>query len=180
MAAPATDLVHALKYEGWPELAGFMGRRMASAVWAPGPAPAPGTLPWRTFVAEALVVPVPTTDERIRARGYNQAALLADVVAGRVHRPVAHQALRRREGGASQTTLSPERRRENVREAFEPGPAVGRVRGSSVLLIDDVLTTGATALAAAATLQACGAGEVRLLSFGRALPGRDVGGHAAA
>ncbi len=159
--------MHALKYEGWPEVADFMGRRMARAVG------------WRPFVSRAVIVPVPTTASRVRARGYNQAALLADVVADRLGGTSAHGVLLRRRGGTSQTALSPERRTENVRGAFGAGPDADAVRDRAVLLVDDVLTTGATGLEAAATLQEAGAAEVRLLAFARALPGRDLGGRAA-
>ncbi|NNF14720.1 MAG: hypothetical protein HKN72_15945 [Gemmatimonadetes bacterium] len=136
-------------------------------------------MPWPVFVASAVVVPIATTSARLRSRGYNQAALLAEVVAARLDRPAAREALVRKGAAASQTQLSPERRRENVRGAFSSGASTPTLAGRSVLLVDDVLTTGATALEAAATLRAGGAGEVRLLTFGRALPGRELGEEAA-
>lgn len=190
---PATDLVHALKYEGWRELAAFMGRLMESAATTSEPGAGPGSEdeqrygvapkdvpePWPVFVASAVVVPIPTTPARLRSRGYNQAALLADVVAGRLGRPTECEALVRNRAGASQTALSPQRRRENVRGAFVSGASASKVAGRRVLLVDDVLTTGATAQEAAATLRAGGAVEVRLLTFGRALPGRGCGEEAA-
>lgn len=175
---PATDLVHALKYEGWREIADFMGRSMAQAARAPG-SEAP-KMEWDEFLADALVVPVATTAARARARGYNQAALLADVVASRLQRPSAPDALVRRIAGTSQTVLSPEERRENVRGAFVAGSRARLVRDRAVLLVDDVLTTGATACEAASALRDAGSAEVRLLTFGRALPGRDEGAQAAA
>ena len=178
LVSPASDLVHALKYEGWRELADFMGGRMAAAALAPEPEAHPSTA-WSAFAAAAVIVAVPTTARRQRSRGYNQAALLADVVAARLGRPVAHRALARTTAGASQTTLSPQRRRENVRGAFAGGAEASRVRARAVILVDDVLTTGATALAAATALTVAGAGEVRLLTFGRALPGRDFSEEAA-
>ncbi len=171
---PATDLVHALKYEGWRELADFMGAVMARTAVRhvdgvatgraddppTGRADDPPTGAW-------IVVPVPTTIARVRARGYNQAGLLADEVARRLDLPT-HDALGRRRSPASQTTLSPRERRENVRGAFAPGDSVPR--GARVLLVDDVLTTGATAGEAARVLRGAGAGPVTLLTFGRALP----------
>lgn len=178
LLSPTSDLVHALKYEGWRELADFMGGRMAAAALAPEPETYPPTA-WGAFAAAAVIVAVPTTARRQRSRGYNQAALLADVVAARLGRPVAHRALVRTTAGASQTTLSPQRRRENVRGAFAGGVEAPRVRGRAVILVDDVLTTGATAVEAATALSAVGAGEVRLLTFGRALPGRGFGEEAA-
>jgi ComF family protein len=156
LAAPVDDLVHALKYEGWPELAQLMGRDLASV-------PLPAT------ESKSVVVPVPTTAKRRKARGYNQAELLAAAFAactGRVHR----SALLRHSEGRSQTALTPTERRENVRGVFGPGPSADAVAGARVLLVDDVLTTGATASEAAATLVSLGATSVTLVAFARALP----------
>lgn len=149
--------MHALKYEGWSGLAPFMGDAIAGALASDA---APG----------AIVVPVPTTRRRERERGYNQAALLADRVAARFDAPRVDALLRPGEA-ASQTDLAPAARRENVREAFTANPVVIEVvSGRHVLLIDDVLTTGATAGAAAVVLSGAGARSVTLGAFARALP----------
>jgi ComF family protein len=159
LAPPADDLVHALKYEGWPELAELMGRDMARL----------GVMD-ATGKEASLVVPVPTTARRLKSRGYNQAELLAADVAGRLRIPLC-RALARVSEGRSQTALTPTERRENVRGVFAPGAAeAGRVRHERVLLVDDVLTTGATASEAATALLGMGARTVTLLAFARALP----------
>ncbi len=159
MAPPADTLVHALKYGGWPELATFMAGRMTGAL-------APAELS-----AGSLVVPVPTTPSRERERGYNQAARLARVVAHALDRPLV-EALTRVDGGGTQVALHRHQRRANVEGAFRPVEDLsGRIRSRPVLLVDDVLTTGATAGAAARALAAMGAEEVTLLTFARALPG---------
>ncbi|MDA0329972.1 MAG: hypothetical protein O2958_13320 [Gemmatimonadetes bacterium] len=162
---PADDLVHALKYEGWREVSEFMGVAMARAVSAsPRVAldPVAGRAP--------TVVPIPTTLTRIRSRGYNQAHLLADTLA-RTLGLTLRDALTRPTAPRSQTSLSPTERRENVRGAFQvtPGGAPW-VRGAPILLVDDVLTTGATAAEAAVTLSGAGAGPITLVTFARALP----------
>jgi ComF family protein len=163
LAHPADHLVHALKYEGWSELAGFMGSCIAGAVSHDLPALSAGGAP-------VIVVPVPTTVARARARGYNQAALLAVEVGRRIGVSVC-PALTRRPGAASQTSLSPAERRYNVRSVFEPVPgAIEALAGASILLVDDVLTTGATATEAAGVLVAAGAERVTLATFTRALP----------
>jgi ComF family protein len=166
LAPPADDLVHALKYEGWQRLAGLMGDAVAALEpgrpEAVGPAAASGS-------GRSVVVPVPTTARRLRARGYNQADLLARRVAHVRGLPLA-AALVRRDDHGSQTALAPTERRENVRGAFAPGHEAGRIRGAHVLLVDDVLTTGATASEAALALMAAGAERVTLLAFARALP----------
>lgn len=118
----------------------------------------------------APVVPVPTTPSRQRRRGYNQARVLAEAVARRLGVEVL-DALVRRPGSASQVALPREERRANVSKAFEPGPDGSRIGAvSHTILVDDVLTTGATAGAAAAMLAALGTGTVTVAAFARALP----------
>jgi predicted amidophosphoribosyltransferase len=159
LGPPTDDLVHALKYEGWRELAGFMGDALARLADPPPPS------------GLVVVVPVPTTPERLRARGYNQAGLLAERVASTHDLPLS-EALVRVGASRSQTALTPAERRENVRGDFAPSPgpdAAGVVRDAHVLLVDDVLTTGATASEAASVLADMGARTVTLLTFGRAV-----------
>ena len=156
---PADALVHALKYGGWAELANEMGRSMARLRFPDGP-------------CRAVVVPVPTTPERVRRRGYNQAALLAGAFAAERGLDVC-DALARRRGGATQVALHPSQRRANVQGAFTARPeAFPALAGTRAILVDDVLTTGATAGAAASQLVAAGAAEVILVTYARALPGR--------
>jgi len=159
LRSPASELVHALKYQGWDGLADFMGRRMARAFASDRSADFPSG-------SRQIVVPVPTTEQRVRERGYNQAALLAERV-GRDLRIPVRAGLVRVPGGPSQTALRPEARRENVRGVFRVASA--SVADAHVLLVDDVLTTGATAGEAATVLHASGAATVVLLTFARAL-----------
>lgn len=153
----APDLVHALKYEGWRELAELVADSMARLELPPA-------------TGRRVLVPVPTTPRRLRERGYNQAGLIAERLAARTGLP-CYTALERRGARRSQTALTPEERRENVRGAFRAAPRAERtLAGAHVLLIDDVLTTGATAGEAAKTLTAAGAARVSLLTLARALP----------
>jgi ComF family protein len=156
---PASDMVHALKYGGWSELAREMGGDMAGL-----------RLP-RLTAARAVVVPVPTTAKRGRRRGYNQAELLARAFAGARGLGVV-DGLRRAGEGATQVALHPSQRRANVRGVFTAREGASRrLRGTHVLLVDDVLTTGSTAAEAAAELARMGASQVTLVAFARALPG---------
>ncbi len=156
LESPADALVHALKYGGWTSLAAPLGARMARLCPLPG----------------RVVVAVPTTASRARRRGYNQAALLADAYARALGLPRVDALARAREG-PSQVSLPPDQRRGNVEGAFVvPAGRAAELRGRAVALVDDVLTTGATAGAAALALERAGAQGVIVVTFARALPGR--------
>jgi ComF family protein len=153
------DLVHALKYRGWTAAADSMARRLSAV-----PLPEEATLEIR------YVVPVPLTAVRLRERGYNQAQLLAEAVA-KLNDWTSLPLLRRARSTGSQTTLHPTERRANVAGAFHvPVEEVERLAGEHLLLLDDVWTTGATALACCEALLAAGARAVTVLTFARALP----------
>ena len=154
---PADALVHQLKYRGWKALGGFMADRMAAV---PLPADVAGEA--------RLVVPVPTTGARLRERGYNQAEVLARAVAAATGRTL-FPALGRTPGSSSQTTLQPVARMANVAGAFRPVDAAAtEIAGEHLLLVDDVLTTGATVVACTEMLIAAGARCVSVLTFARA------------
>lgn len=116
----------------------------------------------------AVVVPVPTTALRLRARGYNQAEVLASAFAEETGRTVIC-GLKRRVGDSSQISLQPAARLANVAGAFAPvAGAHSDLAGEHLLLVDDVLTTGATVTACARTLVDAGARCVSVLTFARA------------
>jgi ComF family protein len=156
---PANALVHGLKYDGWSGLARLMGERMAQSA-----------IPSELVSEPYLVVPIPTTRGRARKRGYNQARLLAETIADRVDMPLV-DALERRHGGPTQVGLHPAERRANVQRAFAVrADARATLTGARVLLVDDVLTTGSTAIEATRPLVKAGATQVFLSTFARALP----------
>lgn len=119
--------------------------------------------------AEArLVVPVPTTPMRLRERGYNQAGRLAEELALRSGRTL-FPALRRGGAKRSQTALQPAARLANVAGAFRLDVgAEADINGEHLLLVDDVLTTGATVTACTEALITAGARCVSVLTFARA------------
>jgi ComF family protein len=122
--------------------------------------------------AQDVCVPVPTSAQRIRERGYNQAGLLAAAFARRTGRECL-PALARTAASASQTGLQPVKRRANVAGAFRLDPVLARRLGNAhVILIDDVLTTGATAVECTRILEAGGVRCVTLITFARALDAR--------
>ncbi|MEE8187831.1 MAG: ComF family protein [Kiloniellales bacterium] len=121
------------------------------------------------LLAEAdMVAPVPLHWRRLFGRRYNQAALLARALEGQCEAPVVPDLLLRRRATRSQARLSPEARRRNVAGAFAVNPArAALIDGRRVLLVDDVLTTGATVSACARTLKRAGAAAVDVLVLAR-------------
>jgi ComF family protein len=103
------------------------------------------------------VVPVPLHWKRRAWRGYNQSAEVAERLAHRLRLPFHENLLRRTRPTPVQTNLSATKRRENVRNAFAPRR---RLEGATVLLVDDVMTTGATCHYAAKALKEAGASKV--------------------
>ncbi len=122
-----------------------------------------------------VVVPVPTTAERRRARGYNQAELIARAYVAR-SAFVCVPALDRARASGSQTALQPLARAANVAGAFQLADALPKLEGAHILLIDDVLTTGATSAECALMLVDGGARCVSVLTFARALDARRLTG----
>jgi ComF family protein len=105
-----------------------------------------------------VVLAVPLHAARLRERGYNQAALLADYLARAQGWACQPAAIRRVRETASQVHLNAQERRMNVADAFAADPEC--VRGQCVLIIDDVLTTGATLSACADAVRVAGATRV--------------------
>lgn len=115
-----------------------------------------------------LVIPVPLHRRRLRWRGFNQAALIGGAVARRIRRPLDASTLVRVRATAPQTSQDHDQRVRNVRRAFAVRwPA--RVANRRVLLVDDVMTTGATADECARTLLAAGARRVDVFTLARAV-----------
>ncbi|MBW3552486.1 MAG: ComF family protein [Gemmatimonadetes bacterium] len=155
---PADALVHQLKYRGWRGLGTFMAERLDTV-----------PLPADVAAETRLVASVPTTEARLRERGYNQAEVVARAYAATTGRTLV-PALRRAPGTSSQTTLQPVARMANVAGAFRLVETTkNEIAGEHLLLVDDVLTTGATVVACAETLMAAGARCVSVLTFARAV-----------
>ena len=150
---PARRLVHRLKYSDRGELAAPMGAWMARA--------------GADVLAEAdAITPVPLHARRLWTRRFNQAAALGREIARRAGKPFEPALLRRIKATRSQVGLSREQRVQNMQGAFRAAPAAS-VQGRRIALVDDVLTSGATANAAARALLRAGAAQVDLIVFAR-------------
>ncbi len=157
-AGPVRAALHDLKYAGERRLAEPLGDAVARR-WA------------RVGMGAALVVPVPVHAQRERQRGYDQAALIAEVAARRLGLPVA-RALERGRATVAQFELGRDERAANVDGAFrlrasEQGAARESVAGRWILLVDDVVTTGATLAACAFALALAGALAVSAIAVAR-------------
>jgi len=152
---PARELVRRLKFNDRLELAKGMGRLMAVA--------------GHDLLADcAVIVPVPLHWTRAWARRCNQATELSRVIAGQTGLALAPGLLRRVRRTHTQVGLTRAQRRDNLQGAFKlSGEAPLALAGRRVLLVDDVLTTGATCNAAARVLLRGGAAAVDVLTFAR-------------
>ena len=156
-AGAGLSIVGALKYDGWTAAAEAMADRMARLSWP------------RDVVDERrALVPVPLAATRKRERGYNQSELLARALSRHWGIPVWAACVERVKRTASQTRLTPGERRRNVSGAFRAVPAAVSFRGAHLVLVDDVVTTGATLNECATALHAAGARILSYVTFGRA------------
>jgi len=157
------EIIHHLKYADRVSLARPLGDILKECME-------------REAFAGNLVIPVPLHRSRERQRGFNQ----AEVLARRLRRPVATSLLRRRKNTPSQTGLTRNERKRNLAGAFE---VCGRVSGS-VIVVDDVYTTGSTMNEISRTLKRAGAERVEVLTVARVAndvyrtddAGREAGG----
>jgi ComF family protein len=164
-SGPARDLVRALKFRGAVRLADAL----AAQIVANAP---PGLLDQEPRAARRTLVPVPLHPRRFRSRGYNQAAAIADAIGGRAGIEVADCLFR---SGPSVTQVGRDRAERKAGPAGSIGVHAGAAGGHAapvaepVLLVDDVVTTGATLGACRDALVAAGAREVAAVCFARTI-----------
>lgn len=152
-------IVHALKYRGWHAVSSQMGRYMARLEWP------------RDVVEErTALVPVPLAPSRERERGFNQSERLAAALASWWRVPVWSHCLERVRVTRAQARLTSGERSGNVDGAFRVASDMSReaLRGTHLVLVDDVVTTAATVLACARALHEGGARIISIVSFARA------------
>lgn len=154
---PWDGLITAFKFGDAIDLAAPLADLLSDRVTAISPA-----------CAVDALLPMPLSDDRLKERGYNQAALLARRLGHRLGLSVQDGWLLRMAGRERQTALPREQRLSNLRGAFAVEPlALHRLRGGQVALVDDVMTTGATLAEASRTLVAAGVARVEVWVVGR-------------
>jgi ComF family protein len=154
-------LVHQLKYQDTPRIGFELGKLVGDSLHA-----------MLGDVECAGIVPVPLHPAKLRERGYNQSAFIAKGVGERTGIAILPQLLQRIRHTKSQTTMDTREREENVADAFQLNARyAGRVSRSSFLLVDDIITTGATVRECARVLKAHGARAIYAASI--AIPDHD-------
>jgi len=160
---PLHDAIHRFKYRRMIPLGEALGKFMGNL-----------SMPGISWTAFDVVVPVPLHERKLRARGFNQSAVLAKALGRVAALPLDVFSFRKIRETRPQTFLSAEERVKNVRRAFEVvNPAA--VEGKRILLVDDVFTTGSTVREGVRELLRGGAADVAVLTAARAVP-RFMGG----
>jgi ComF family protein len=156
------ELIHLLKYEQVRPAAGVLGRMLSEAIAGLAPK-----------LDQAMVVPVPLHAAKLRQRGFNQSELIARAALkspalSAMSWPLHASILERTRATESQTGLTRHQRQENIRGAFHvlDSPTV---TGRTILLVDDVFTTGTTVSECARVLRKAGANQVWVATVARVL-----------
>jgi len=157
LEGPIRDVVLGLKFGGQVHLAKTVGRLMAQRLSATGLA-----------AAGILVIAVPPARKTWVSRSLNHTTEIAGIIARELNLTVAKNILRKIRSTLPQATLNDEQRRTNLKDAFACAPAAAKkLAGRTVLLVDDVITTGSTISECARTLHAAGAADIRAVSLAR-------------
>lgn len=150
-------IIYQLKYRNRPEIGSFLGEKYGILLREIPP-----------FNEADVIVPVPLHPIKLRKRGYNQSAFFARGLSHSMQKPLAERCLIRHRATPSQTTKNRYQRHENMEAAFRLNEAEAPV-GKHVLLVDDVLTTGATLEACSTVLLMGGAIKVNAVTIAKAL-----------
>jgi ComF family protein len=156
---PVQNALHTLKYRRNVGIGNAIAKQLAEFV---------KELEWDV----ELLVPVPLGKKRLKERGYNQVALIAHPLSYEVGLQYKPKALWKSRETRSQVGLSILQRRENVQNAYQANPEI--VKRKSILLVDDVATTGSTIQSCTDALLSAGAREIYALTIARALSHHDL------
>ena len=154
--AETANILYEMKYKNHPDIGEVMGRLMARELQMSN-----------FFEGIDGIIPVPLAKKRQRQRGYNQSHELAKGISEITGLPIYNKVVRRTVFEGSQTSLGRWERNENVEQVFELKDA-STIQGKHLLLVDDVVTTGATIIACAKELCKAGGVRISVLSLGLA------------
>ena len=149
-----TRVVKEMKYHNHPDYGVFLGRLAATEFSRYG-----------FFEGIEVIVPMPLAPTRLRQRGFNQSMELAKGISGITGLPIAAEAVKRTTFKVSQARSAHTEREENVKDAFEKGEG-NLVKNRHVLLVDDIVTTGATMSACLRQLIEAGAEKTSIICMG--------------
>ncbi len=150
----SSRMIYSLKYLDHPEIGELMGRFAANEFMRNG-----------FFDDVDMIVPIPLARKRKLKRGYNQSMEIARGVSGITSLPIKDNVVKRKSFTASQTHMNRWQRNENVRDVFVL-KGKNDLKGKHVLIVDDVVTTGATVISCADELAKCGASRFSVMSLG--------------
>jgi ComF family protein len=146
-------LMHEMKYGRMKSVGRLLGREIANIILSTN------GIKWD------YVIPVPLHKARLRDRTYNQSEFIAESIAGATGTKVLAKGITRTRFTGTQTKLNKQQRKENVKDAFSVNPRYkDSLTGKNIILVDDVITTGATILECASTLKNAGAGKIWVCS----------------
>ena len=141
-------LLHQLKYQQKENIGEWLGEQFAYSLQSKG-----------RFAAVEIIIPIPLHPSRIKFRGYNQCDAIARGMASVLQIPIVNGVLIRSVATQSQTKKNRFQRFENMNSVFSVSQA-SAIKGKNILLLDDVLTTGATLISAAQVLQQAGSNKL--------------------
>lgn len=147
-------IIHSMKYFGHPETALFMGRMLAEEAKDDG-----------FFDGIDAITAIPITPERQRSRGYNQSDYIAKGISEISGIPVIKGCVTRNTFDKSQTLMNRWQRNANVKDAFTLKSG-DKLTGRHILVVDDIVTTGATVTACADEIKRCGDVKISVISIG--------------
>ncbi|WP_197064815.1 ComF family protein [Leptolyngbya sp. KIOST-1] len=159
--------IGSLKYSGQREIARVLGAALGQTWRDHQPTPRPHSV---------AIVPIPLHPAKLQQRGFNQADLLAQGFCRTTRLPLYSHGLRRIRATQAQHSLNRTARHQNLAQAFAVDPAqIGALRNTTVWLLDDIFTTGATAQAAAQTLRNSGIAVAGICTVARAIAAETQG-----
>jgi len=146
------EVIHEIKFFGKKSLTKFVGRELANLVTRD-----------KDYLEADLIIPVPLHKTKLRERGFNQSLLLSQAIFKLSNIPVNQKVLKRIRYTQPQSKLNTVERQQNVNDAFRVIES-SDVKGKTVILVDDVLTTGSTMRACAESLESAGVTKILALT----------------